>query len=233
VTSTGSRRAVTLTVPAITGKFSLNAGRRPPAAHPEAPRMNPTPPRRLIIGISGASGIVYGIRMLELLRETDVETHMVMSRSAEMTLAYETDLKIKEVRALAKVVHPNTDIGASISSGSFQTMGMVVAPCSIKTMSEIATGVTGSLLSRAADVVLKERRRLVLAVRETPLHGGHLRTMTQLADMGAVIAPIVPAFYNRPKTLDDIINHTVGRLLDLFGLDTDVVKRWQGGPGEE
>ena len=195
--------------------------------------MPPTPPRRLTIGISGASGVVYGIRMLELLRETDVETHLVMSRSAEMTLAYETDLKIKDVRAFAKVNHPNTDIGASISSGSFQTMGMVVAPCSIKTMSEIATGVTGSLLSRAADVVLKERRRLVLAVRETPLHVGHLRTMTQLAEMGAIIAPIVPAFYNRPKTLDDIINHTVGRLLDLFGLDTAVVKRWQGGPVEE
>jgi 4-hydroxy-3-polyprenylbenzoate decarboxylase len=195
--------------------------------------MTTTPPRRLTIGISGASGIVYGIRMLELLRETDVETHLVMSRSAEMTLAYETDLKIKDVRALAKVIHPNTDIGASISSGSFQTIGMVVAPCSIKTMSEIATGVTGSLLSRAADVVLKERRRLVLAVRETPLHGGHLRTMTQLADMGAIIAPIVPAFYNRPKTIDDVINHTVGRLLDLFGLDTHVVKRWQGAPEEE
>jgi 4-hydroxy-3-polyprenylbenzoate decarboxylase len=195
--------------------------------------MTPTPPRRLTVGISGASGIVYGIRMLELLRDTGVETHLVMSRSAEMTLAYETDLKIKDVRALASVNHPNTDIGASISSGSFQTMGMVVAPCSIKTMSEIATGVTGSLLSRAADVALKERRRVVLAVRETPLHGGHLRTMTQLADMGAIIAPIVPAFYNRPKTIDDIINHTVGRLLDLFGLDTPVVKRWQGGRGEE
>lgn len=195
--------------------------------------MIPTPPRRLTIGISGASGIVYGIRMLELLRDTDVETHLVMSRSAEMTLAYETDLTIKDVRALARVNHPNTDIGASISSGSFQTMGMAVVPCSIKTMSEIATGVTGSLLSRAADVVLKERRRLVLAVRETPLHGGHLRTMTQLADMGAVIAPIVPAFYNRPKTIDDVVNHTVGRLLDLFGLDTAVVRRWQGGPGEE
>jgi 4-hydroxy-3-polyprenylbenzoate decarboxylase len=195
--------------------------------------MTTTPPRRLIIGISGASGVVYGIRMLELLRDTDVETHLVMSRSAEMTLAYETDLKIKDIRALAKVNHPNADIGASISSGSFQTMGMVVAPCSIKTMSEIATGVTGSLMSRAADVVLKERRRLVLAVRETPLHGGHLRTMTQLADMGAIIAPIVPAFYNRPRTIDDIINHTVGRLLDLFGIETPVVKRWQGGPAEE
>jgi 4-hydroxy-3-polyprenylbenzoate decarboxylase len=190
-------------------------------------------PRRLIIGISGASGTVYGIRMLELLRDTDIETHLVMSKSAEMTLAYETDLTGKDIRALAKVNHPNSDIGASISSGSFHTMGMVVAPCSIKTMIEVATGVTSSLLSRAADVVLKERRRLVLAVRETPLHGGHLRTMVQLSDMGAIIAPIMPAFYNRPKTVDDIINHTVGRLLDLFGIDTSVVKRWQGGREEE
>ena len=189
-------------------------------------------PRRLIIGISGASGTVYGIRMLELLRNTDIETHLVMSRSAEMTLAYETDYKIKDIRALATINHPNSDIGATISSGSFQTMGMVVAPCSIKTMSEIATGVTSSLLSRAADVALKERRRLVLAVRETPLHGGHLRTMAQLADLGAVVAPIVPAFYNRPKTIDDIINHTVGRLLDLFGIETAVVKRWHGGREE-
>jgi flavin prenyltransferase len=189
-------------------------------------------PRRLIVGISGASGTIYGVRMLELLRGTGIETHLVISRSAEMTLAYETDLTTKDVRALATVNHPNSDIGANISSGSFRTMGMVVAPCSIKTMSEIATGVTSSLLSRAADVVLKERRRLVLAVRETPLHGGHLRTMTQLSDMGAIIAPIMPAFYNRPKTIDDIINHTVGRLLDLFEIDTKVVKRWQGGPEE-
>jgi 4-hydroxy-3-polyprenylbenzoate decarboxylase len=189
-------------------------------------------PRRLIVGISGASGTVYGIRMLELLRGSDIETHLVMSKSAELTLAYETDLKTKDIRALATVNHPNSDIGATISSGSFPTMGMVVAPCSIKTMSEIATGVTSSLLSRAADVVLKERRRLVLAVRETPLHGGHLRTMTQLSDMGAIIAPIVPAFYNRPKSIDDIINHTVGRLLDLFGIDTKAVKRWQGGREE-
>jgi 4-hydroxy-3-polyprenylbenzoate decarboxylase len=195
--------------------------------------MTTNPPRRLIIGISGASGTVYGIRMLELLRGTDIETHLVMSKSAELTLAYETDYKTKDIRTLASVNHPNTDIGATISSGSFHTMGMVVAPCSIKTMSEIATGVTGSLLSRAADVVLKERRRLVLAVRETPLHGGHLRTMTQLADMGAIIAPIMPAFYNRPKTIDDIINHTVGRLLDLFGIDNTMVKRWQGGREEE
>jgi 4-hydroxy-3-polyprenylbenzoate decarboxylase len=182
-----------------------------------------------VIGISGASGTVYGVRMLELLQGTGIETHLVMSKAAEMTLAYETDYKVKDVRALAVVNHPNSDIGATISSGSFPTIGMVVAPCSIKTMSEIATGVTSSLLSRAADVVLKERRRLVLAVRETPLHSGHLRTMVQLADMGAVIAPIMPAFYNRPQTVDDIINHTVGRLLDLFGIDTCVVKRWHGG----
>jgi 4-hydroxy-3-polyprenylbenzoate decarboxylase len=187
------------------------------------------PPRRLIVGISGASGTIYGIRMLELLRETDIETHLVMSKSAELTLAYETDYKPKDVRALATVNHPNADIGATISSGSFQTIGMVVAPCSIKTMSEIATGVTSTLMSRAADVVLKERRRLVLALRETPLHGGHLRTMTQLADMGAIIAPIMPAFYNRPKTIDDIVDHTVGRLLDLFGIDNAAVKRWHGG----
>jgi 4-hydroxy-3-polyprenylbenzoate decarboxylase len=191
--------------------------------------MTKNPPRRLVVGISGASGTIYGIRMLELLRETDIETHLVMSKSAELTLAYETDYKPKDVRALATVNHPNADIGATISSGSFQTIGMVVAPCSIKTMSEIATGVTSALMSRAADVVLKERRRLVLALRETPLHGGHLRTMTQLADMGAIIAPVMPAFYNRPKTIDDIINHTVGRLLDLFGIDNAAVKRWHGG----
>lgn len=189
--------------------------------------------RRLIVGISGASGVIYGVRLLELLRETDVETHLVMSKSAELTLAYETDYKPKDVKAMASVNHPATDIGAAISSGSFPTMGMVIAPCSIRTMSEIATGVTSSLLSRAADVVLKEKRRLVLALRETPLHGGHLRTMTTLADIGAVVAPIVPAFYTKPKSVDDIINHTVGRLLDFFGIETKVVRRWQGGPAEE
>jgi 4-hydroxy-3-polyprenylbenzoate decarboxylase len=187
-------------------------------------------PQRLVVGISGASGVIYGIRVLELLRDKGIETHLVMSKSAEMTLAYETDLKPKDVRALAAVNHSVADIGASISSGSFHTMGMIVAPCSMKTMSEIATGVTGSLLSRAADVVLKEKRKLVLAVRETPLHGNHLRAMASLSDIGAVVAPIVPAFYTRPKTLDDIINHTVGRLLDQFGIDTKAVKRWKGEP---
>ena len=189
--------------------------------------------QRLIVGISGASGTIYGVRLLQLLRHAEIETHLVMSKSAEMTLVYETDLKPKDVRALASVHYPVTDIGAAISSGSFPTMGMVIAPCSIRTMSEIASGVTASLLSRAADVVLKEKRRLVLAVRETPLHVGHLRSMLTLAEIGAVVAPIVPAFYNRPKTVDDIVNHTCGRLLDLFGIDAGVVKRWKGGPAEE
>ncbi len=185
------------------------------------------PANRIIVGISGASGIVYGVRMLEVLRKAGVETHLVVSKAAEMTLAYETDLKAKDLRELADVYHPQTDIGASISSGSFPTLGMVIAPCSIRTMSEICTGVTGSLMSRAADVVLKERRRLVLAIRETPLHTGHLRTMLQLSEMGAIIAPVMPAFYNRPQSLDDIVNHSVGRMLDLFGIDADFVKRWK------
>jgi flavin prenyltransferase len=186
-----------------------------------------TAPQRLIVGISGASGIIYGIRTLEHLRKARIETHLVMSKAAEMTLVYETDLKVKDVRAMADVYHTMTNIGASISSGSFRTLGMIIVPCSVRTMGEIATGVTSSLMSRAADVVLKERRRLVLAFRETPLHRGHLRTMAQLSDMGAIIAPVVPAFYTRPKTLDDIIDHTVGRLLDLFDIDIGVVKRWK------
>ena len=182
---------------------------------------------RIIIGISGASGVVYGIRALQLLKKAGVETHLVVSKAAEMTMAYECDYTIKDLRAMADHFHAQVDIGASISSGSFHTLGMLIAPCSIRTMSEIATGVTGSLMSRAADVVLKERRRLVLAVRETPLHTGHLRTMLQLSEMGAVICPVVPAFYNKPETLDDIINHTVGRLLDLFDIDTGSVRRWK------
>lgn len=186
-------------------------------------------PKRLIVGISGASGVVYGVRILEILRDKGIESHLVMSKSAEMTLAYETDYKPKDLKALASVTHAAADIGASISSGSFKTMGMVIAPCSIRTMSEIATGVTSSLVSRAADVVLKEKRRLVLAIRETPLHGGHLRTMVTLSDIGAVLAPVVPAFYNKPKSVEDIVNHTVGRLLDFFDIETGV-KRWQGGP---
>jgi flavin prenyltransferase len=186
--------------------------------------------RRLIIGISGASGIIYGVRALQLLQNSDIETHLVMSKSAEMTLAYETDLQPASLRALASKHYQVSNIGASISSGSFVTMGMLILPCSVRTMSEIATGVTSSLLTRAADVVLKERRNLVLAVRETPLHVGHLRTMTQLAEMGAIVAPIVPAFYNRPQSVADIVNQTVGRLLDLFGIDTGIVRRWTGAP---
>lgn len=188
-------------------------------------------PKRIIVGMSGASGIIYGIRMLEMLKAAGVETHLVMSKAAEMTLAYETDYKAKDVRELATETHPIGDIGASISSGSFHTVGMVIAPCSVRTMSEIAVGTTGTLLSRAADVVLKERRRLVLAFRETPVHTGHLRTMLQLSEMGAIIAPVVPAFYNRPKSLDDIVNHTCGRILDLFDIDAGVVKRWKTDEG--
>lgn len=183
--------------------------------------------KRIIVGISGASGVVYGARTLELLKAAGIETHLVVSKAAEMTLAYESELTLKDLRAKADHFHAMVDIGASISSGSFHTLGMIIVPCSIRTMSEIATGVTGSLMSRAADVVLKERRRLVLAVRETPLHSGHLRTMLQLSDMGAVICPIVPAFYNKPKTLDDIINHSVGRMLDLFDIDVGAARRWK------
>src|SRR6195256_1298851 len=192
-----------------------------------------SPPPRLIVGIAGASGVIYGIRALAMLRQTGIETHLVMSPAAELTMSYETDVKPKAVREMATVFHPIGDVGASISSGSFATMGMLILPCSVHTMSEIAHGITSNLLSRAADVVLKERRRLVLGLRETPLHAGHLRTMTRLSDMGAIVAPIVPAFYQRPKTLDDIIDHTCGRLLDMFGVETKAVKRWQGGPVEE
>jgi 4-hydroxy-3-polyprenylbenzoate decarboxylase len=181
---------------------------------------------RLIVGISGASGVIYGARLLELLRPLPLESHLVISRSAEVTLALETDLKPADLRARADVVHAIGDLAAPISSGSFPTIGMIVAPCSIRSMAEIATGATTTLLTRAADVVLKERRRLVLLVRETPLHTGHLRTMTALSEMGAVIAPPVPAFYAKPQSLDDMIDHTLGRVLDLFGLDAGTVRRW-------
>jgi 4-hydroxy-3-polyprenylbenzoate decarboxylase len=189
-------------------------------------------PRRLIVGISGASGILYGIRALQILKQCGFETHLVMTRSAQITLAHETSVKVAEINELAAVVHRIDDIGASISSGSFRTMGMLVAPCSVRTMSEIATGVTSSLLTRAADVVLKERRRLVLMVRETPLHLGHLRTMASLTEMGAVIMPPVPALYARPNSIEDMVTHSIGRALDLFDIDTGLVKRW-GESGEE
>jgi 4-hydroxy-3-polyprenylbenzoate decarboxylase len=183
-------------------------------------------PRRLIIGISGASGVIYGVRMLQALKGQGIETHLVMTRSAETTLTYETDLKVAQVQALADMVHPIADIGASISSGSFRTMGMIVAPCSIKSLSEIATGVTPTLLSRAADVALKERRRLVLLVRETPLHLGHLRSMAAVTEMGGIVMPPVPSFYAHPETVNDIVDQTIGRALDLFGIETNLVKRW-------
>ena len=182
--------------------------------------------QRLIVGISGASGVIYGIRMLELLRDTAVETHLVISKSAEITVAYETDWKAVDVKALADVVYPAADIGAAISSGSFKTMGMVVAPCSIRSMGEISSGVTSSLLSRAADVVLKERRRLVLMLRETPLHAGHIRSMQAVTEMGAIVAPPVPAFYARPKSIEEIVDQTIGRTLDLFDIDAGLTKRW-------
>jgi 4-hydroxy-3-polyprenylbenzoate decarboxylase len=187
-----------------------------------------SPKRRLIVGISGASGIVYGVRLLQVLQHSNVETHLVMSDSARMTLSTELDMSVKEVEALANEVHSAKNLGATISSGSFKTMGMVVAPCSIKSLSEIAYGMTSGLLSRAADVVLKERRRLVLLVRETPLHTGHIRTMLQASENGAILMPPVPALYARPNSIDDMVNHTVGRCLDLFDIETALVSRWAG-----
>jgi 4-hydroxy-3-polyprenylbenzoate decarboxylase len=181
---------------------------------------------RLIVGISGASGVIYGVRLLQALQELPVETQLVMTRTAEVALAHETDFKVEDVRRLADVAFRIDDLAAAISSGSYRTIGMIVAPCSMRSLGEIAHGITSNLLTRAADVVLKERRRLVLVARETPLHAIHLRNMTVLAEMGAIIAPPVPAFYNRPKTLDDVVDHTVGRVLDLFDLDTGKLKRW-------
>lgn len=183
---------------------------------------------RLIVAITGASGTIYGIRILESLKAVGIESHLVMSDSAKLTMAAETDYKPADVEALADVVHSAKNVGATISSGSFKSMGMIIAPCSIRTLSEIATGVTSSLVSRAADVVLKERRKLVLLVRETPLHAGHLRSMSQVTEYGAIVMPPVPAFYARPQTLDDMVNHTVGRALDLFGVDNSLVNRWNG-----
>jgi flavin prenyltransferase len=188
--------------------------------------MSSTERPRLVVGISGASGVVYGLRVLDACRELGVETHLVISRAAALTLAQETDLTLAQAQAKADHVHKVGDIGASIASGSFQTLGMIVAPCSVRTMSEIATGVTSSLLTRAADVALKERRPLVLMVRETPLHLGHLRTMVKLAEMGAVIAPPLPAFYAKPASLEAMVDQSVGRALDLFGLAWRPVKRW-------
>src|SRR5579871_5276477 len=193
---------------------------------PRGQKMSKADGAPLVVGISGASGAVLGVRTLEACRELGVATHLVISRAAAQSLAAEAGLDVGAVGAKADVVHRVGDVGAAIASGSFPTRGMIVAPCSVKTMSEIASGVTSSLLTRAADVTLKERRRLVLMVRETPLHLGHLRTMTALAEMGAVIAPPMPAFYAQPATLEEMVDHTLGRLLDLFGLEAAGVKRW-------
>jgi 4-hydroxy-3-polyprenylbenzoate decarboxylase len=183
---------------------------------------------RLIVGISGASGAVYGVRLLQALRKARVESHLVITRAGQMTLTQETSLKLADIAALADHVYGEQDIGAAISSGSFATSGMIVAPCSVRTLSEIAYGTTGNLVSRAADVVLKERRRLVLLLRETPLHLGHLRAMTAVTEMGAIVYPPVPAFYAQPASIEQMVDHTIGRVLDLFEIDSDGVSRWEG-----
>ncbi len=185
-------------------------------------------PDRLIVGITGASGFVYGHRLLQLLQPLPIEVHLVVSRSAQLTMACETDLKLADVTALADRVHKNDDIGACIASGSYRTLGMVVAPCSMKTLAEIACGTSSTLIARAADVILKERKRLVLMVRETPLTLVHLRNMTTVTEMGAIVAPPVPAFYAMPENLDQMVEHTLGRVLDLFDIDVSAVRRWTG-----
>jgi flavin prenyltransferase len=181
----------------------------------------------LVVGISGASGAIYGVRMLEVLKAIGIPAHLVVSKSAAQTLKEEADLSVEAVRELAAATYQIADVGAAISSGSFKTRGMIVIPCSIRTLSDIAYCTTDNLLSRAADVTLKERRRLVLVVREAPLHTGHLRSMLAATENGAIVVPPVPAFYPRPQTVDDIINHTVGRCLDLFDIDAGLVKRWR------
>jgi flavin prenyltransferase len=189
--------------------------------------------RRVIVALTGASGAVYGIRALEMLRELpDVETHLVLTKAARATIDHETDRTVADVRALADVVHSDGDLGAPISSGSFRTAGMLVAPCSVKTLSGIATSYDDTLVVRAADVVLKERRPLVLLLRETPLHAGHIRLMADVTASGAIVMPPVPAFYTRPVTIEDIVDHTVGRALDALGIETDHVQRWDGRRGD-
>lgn len=185
--------------------------------------------KRLIVGISGASGTIYGVRLLEVLRHAPVEVHLVMSSSARRVVGLETDYTPAEIEGLADAIYDNADIGAPISSGSFRTAGMIVAPCSIKSLSAIANSYNDTLLARAADVVLKERRKLVMVVRETPLHLNHLRLMTHVTECGGVILPPMPSFYHQPKTIDDIVNHTVGKVLDQFDLDHDLFHRWEGG----
>lgn len=196
--------------------------------------MSTAPQQRLVVGISGASGVAYGLRTLDACRDLGVESHLIVSKAAALTLAQETDLTLADLSARADVVHKFGDVGASIASGSYRTLGMIIAPCSVRTMSEIATGVTASLLTRAADVTLKERRNLVLMVRETPFHLGHLRTMVRLAEMGATIAPPLPALYTRPQSLEEMVDQSVGRCLDIFGLSWKPVRRWgeDVGPGQ-
>ena len=192
--------------------------------------MRMTPTRRLVVGLSGASGAIIGIRLLDVLRATDVniETHLIVSPAAKITIASETTWAVADVEKLANVVHPIGDIGASIASGSFTTMGMVIVPCSVNTMSSIAHGITGDLITRAADVNLKEGRPVVAVFRETPLHIGHLRALTQFAEMGGVVFPPVPAFYANLTSIDDMVTQLVGRVLDRLGVDNDLVKRWAG-----
>jgi 4-hydroxy-3-polyprenylbenzoate decarboxylase len=182
--------------------------------------------RRLIVGITGASGAIYGVRLLQACRALGLETHLCLSKAARLTLASELDMRGAEVEALADRVYGPSDVGGAIASGSFRTRGMVIAPCSVRTMSDIAHGTTDTAIARAADVVLKERRRLVLMLRETPLHAGHLESLLKLARLGAIIAPPVPAFYIRPKSVEELVDHAVGRVLDLFELDNDLPKRW-------
>ncbi len=192
------------------------------AAGPRAPQ----PP--LLVGISGASGVIFGVRLLSILRKLEIDAHLIMSHSAKITLRAETDFKAADVETLAAAVYSNRDLGAACSSGSFLTRGMIIAPCSIKTLSEIAFCPGGTLLSRAADVTLKERRRLVLMLRETPLHLGHIRSMLAVTEAGAIVYPPVAAYYTHPKTLEDAENHTIGRVLDLFGIETGLTPRWSG-----
>lgn len=196
--------------------------------HASPPRLR----RRMVVGITGATGIAYGVRLLRALRELKIESHLVVSKAGEMTRAYETDMSSDDLRRLADVVYAPGDIAAPIASGSFRTMGMIIAPCSVRTMSDIAHGVTSGLISRAADVCLKERRRLVLMLRETPLHAGHLKSMLAVTEMGGIIAPPVPAFYAKPESLDDMVTHSIGRVLDLFDLDLKAFARWGEEPCE-
>lgn len=189
--------------------------------------MEDVTPRRLLIAMTGASGLVYGIKLLQLLRDSDYETHLIISKPAQVALAYESSMKVRDVTALADKVHDNDDVTAAVASGSFRTEGMIVAPCSAKTLGEIAAGSGATLVARAADVTLKERRRLVLLLRETPLHLGHCRNMVAVTEVGAVVMPPVPAFYPAPESIDDIITFTAVRALDLFGIDAAPVRRWK------